>query len=426
MERLYILVALVSSAVIMAVAASAGLVEIGHLQGFYQCVMVDGTYAYCAGPTFDVVNIENPSNPWVEGSLENIDGSDIFVHGNFAYIASSTLRIIDISIPASPASVGNLENIGAWEVYVHDGYAQLTGGTGGTFFMVIDVHDPCNPALVGTLKSWTTAMDVHGVYGTTPYVFSTRGYWGGGDFGVIDISNPTDPSLVGSLFIFPPPRGIDCADGYAYVAASSGGDDGLVVIDISDPTEPNEIARCRASYALKVAVHGGYAYLSRCHGFTVIDIHDPAHPFQVETIYSPYPDGVYADHNNYAYLADWEHGLSIFRYVESPSVIISLIPETTTVTWGDTLAYEATLTNLTDEEQAFRFGSLIRCPNGADHVLIKPNRVSLPPQGAKTVRIEHVVPPKTVVGEYVYIAKIGISPIDLWDEGRFVFEVVEE
>jgi hypothetical protein len=428
MKQICLLMIAVSLAVTMAVAAMARLVEIGHLKGFYSGVVVDGKYAYCAGPKLDVVNVENLANPWVEGSLDSLDSRGIFVYDGFAYIAcrgKHFLRIIDISVPSNPASAGSLEMACPTAVSVAYPYACVCNGD----LEVVDVHDPCDPIPVGSLWEWRSAMDIHSMSPPmNPYIYATRGYWGGGDFGTIDISDPTNLTVVGNLFISPWPRGIDCEDRYAYVASSSMGspDEGLVVIDISNPLNPQEVARCHASYALDVSVQGGYAYLTRCHELTVIDVHDPGHPIHVQTIYSPYPEGVFANYNGYTYLADRDHGLSILKFVESPQVSISLVPEVTTVARGDILVYDVTLTNKTNDDQTFCFGALVRRPNGADHVLIEPTKIVLPAQGTKTKRIKHIVLSKIPLGEYVYIAKIGTSPMDIWDEDRFQFEVVDD
>jgi hypothetical protein len=435
-KHICLLMVVASLAVTMAVAATAGLVEIGHLKGSkgsYGGVVVRGEYAYCVGPSFDVVNIEDPTNPWVEASIDGVDGRDIFLYDDYAYVACARfgsnpenifLRIIDISNPTNPATVGSLAVNCPNAVSVAFPYALFTSGD----LEIVDVHDPFNPMLVGKVD-WSTGEDVYSVSPpTSPYVYSTRVYWGGGDLGIVDISDPFNPTVVGSLFIFPCPHGIDCEGSYAYVAACSGGgsDEGLVVIDISNPTRPEEVARCSASFALHVAVHRGYAYLTRCHKFSLIDVHDPEHPLLEQTFYSPDPWGIDVDSNNYAYLGDRKHGLSIIGLVEAPAVTVSLTPEATTFEQGDTLTCEVTLINMTNKDQIFGFETRVRLPNGADVMLIKRTKVFLPPQGVKTGRIRHLIPSDAPTGnDYIYFAKVGATPMDIWDEDRFPFEVID-
>ena len=97
-----------------------------------------------------------------------------------------------------------------------------------------------------------------------------------------------DPDLRGRWPLFPrgPAYAVAMQNGYAFVAAQSGG---LVVIDMRNAAHPRRVGGCcGGGYANGIAVLGHYAYLTDNGGahpyFVVVDISDPANPQQIGSI----------------------------------------------------------------------------------------------------------------------------------------------
>jgi hypothetical protein len=95
---------------------------------------------------------------------------------------------------------------------------------------VIDVSDPTNPTIVGSVDTPGYARGVY-VLGNYAYVADDAS-----GLQVIDVSNPTNPTIVGSVYTPDSAWGVYVLGNYAYVANMVNyGSSRLQVIDISDP-----------------------------------------------------------------------------------------------------------------------------------------------------------------------------------------------
>jgi hypothetical protein len=119
--------------------------------GWGPCEAVDvkGNYAYIGnGPTFQVLDISNPSSPRIVGEYLT-DGyvTDIHVRNSLAFIATGNLLILDVSVPQAPKKLSET-TIGVLiaRIAVADSFAYVAG-QGGVF--VVDVTDPANPYVRG-------------------------------------------------------------------------------------------------------------------------------------------------------------------------------------------------------------------------------------------------------------------------------------
>ena len=112
------------------------------------------------------------------------------------------------------------------------------------------------------------------------------------------------------------PHDIDVVDGYAYIAAISGG---LRIVDVRDPTHPVEVGALPWPVrAYGVAIDGNYAYIADFRsGLRVVDIANPAAPVQVGALDTPGLPIDVAFSAGYAYVADRLSGVRIIR-VDNP------------------------------------------------------------------------------------------------------------
>jgi hypothetical protein len=216
-----------------------------------QALFVNGDYAYVVGASsdFTIVDITNNISPTVVSNIDNAtyfsSSTSIYIAGKYAYItasASNRLTIVEISDPNNPFIVGSLAGLdGAWEVEVAGNYAYVTESVGDKL-TVIDISDPTNPTElgsiadgVGTHLDGARGLDVVGIYA---YV---TGYDDSG-ISIINISSSTNPVEVGYLddntdgSRLTNASDIMVSGNYAYVTAY--GDDGVDVLNISSSTNP--------------------------------------------------------------------------------------------------------------------------------------------------------------------------------------------
>jgi len=118
---------------------------------------------------------------------------------------------------------------------------------------VVDISNPLSPKEIGSFHTNDDPWDVT-VVGDKAYVM---GYEMG--IQVIDISNPISLRRIASFDTPGFPRGITVVGDRAYVADEKS----LEVIDVSNPANPQTIGSICIGWALRVAVLGDKAYVTR-------------------------------------------------------------------------------------------------------------------------------------------------------------------
>ncbi|MHA1289726.1 MAG: LVIVD repeat-containing protein, partial [Candidatus Thorarchaeota archaeon] len=200
----------------------------------------------------------------------------ISLSGKYAYVAarSARLTVVDVSDPTNPAIVGSIYDAtklkDARAVYVSGNYAYVAAND-NDYLTIVDISDPANPAVAGSVQD-PQGDGAESIYVSGRYAFVK----GASRIIIVDVSNPSSLSsddIVNSL------SGI----GYAtvYVAGKYlydvcwGGT--FNVVDVSDPSNPTLVASVSDSdnlsggWALTVA--GKYAYACAFYkGLAIIDI----------------------------------------------------------------------------------------------------------------------------------------------------------
>ncbi len=109
-----------------------------------------------------------------------------------------------------------------------------------------------------------------------------------------------------------------------------------------------------------------------------------------------------------------------------PSVSITLLPDTTTVSRGGTLGYTVTCNNNTSSSQTFQYWTYVTLPNGARYPqsreLMGPIPVTLSGAEQKSVHLTHPISGSAPLGTYTYNASVGSYPPVL-DSDSFQFTV---
>ncbi len=202
------------------------------------------------------------------------------VAGNYAYVAAGLtgLWVIDVSDPANPAITGSLNTPGSANAVKVAGTVAYVADSGDV--AAIDVHDPAHPALLGQLPAGF-AMGL-AVRGGLLYVAD----WGYG-LRILDAHDPAHLAALGAVALPGLPQDVDLEDDLAVVACREGG---VQVVDVGNPAAPRVVGSTATrpdgtSQAASVAVRDRLAYVpdgaQNLGGLRVIDFHDPANPVVV-------------------------------------------------------------------------------------------------------------------------------------------------
>ncbi len=142
-----------------------------------------------------IYNISVPSNPELEGTL--MVGSDnsysFFVEDTLAYVVGFALKVINVANPANPTIIGSIgltdPDDRLYGVFTGGGYAYAASIHNG--LCVYDVSNPANPFFV-TQRS--VAGEAISIAADPNFVYVA----GDSALSVFDITNPIEPGFVGS------------------------------------------------------------------------------------------------------------------------------------------------------------------------------------------------------------------------------------
>jgi len=183
-----------------------------------------------------VVDISSPGAPVVLGEtpMWEVGGRAVKIVGSLAYVPDylDGLQIVDLSDPANPALVGSLSLSGSgsnWE-YLDVDWPLLV--LQGTTVEVIDVSNPLAPAWLSTIDEpvWPRGVALHG-----SDLFTVSAGW----FRTFDLSDPVNPVETNAHFELHGHTPIAVSNGLAYIGTTSEfSDDTVEIWDVGDPTNP--------------------------------------------------------------------------------------------------------------------------------------------------------------------------------------------
>jgi hypothetical protein len=196
----------------------------------------DGTSAYVSkSDRFGVIDISTPASPTLSG--EDIDGSNYGLSkklgalGSNVFVPSNvgnSLTVVDPTGPTIDASVADATRLNFAESVVMYGTYAIVNADG--WVVVVDVSDPDNPAIVGSLDitDWFFVADIT-ISGVYAVVVGTRSFT---SLGLISLINPAAPVLI---YVYEDTSGtiLDTPD---HIATHSGNlvvsDSGLDVVQV--------------------------------------------------------------------------------------------------------------------------------------------------------------------------------------------------
>lgn len=247
-------------------------------------VLYSGDRIYVAsGGQIEIFNVVDPSAPKLVGSLDGLlSQHGMAMMASRLYLAhsdssGSQLVVIDVSDESDPLVVGSTTIPDPSIGFLGAGGVATTGSTVLAAMLdagvaVVDVSDPENPALIGTIETDGNASHVTAI-GSVAYVsVPSRGVY------AYDMQNPSSPVLLGSTAIAGAIRAeIDA--GWIYVAS---GNTGLQIFSAADPasiTHAGTYLDASTGPMVAVCYHAGHAYVTAdSSGMWIVDVSGAGSP----------------------------------------------------------------------------------------------------------------------------------------------------
>ncbi len=277
--------------------------------------------------TYDMAS---PATPDLQTLIVQGNAEDSAIVGSTLYVATRdrTLEIYDITAPFSPTPLSEVVLAGqdneSTAVVVVDGFAYVTtrGVDGG--LSIVDVSDPENPVLRGSIiGAFQFPRDIE-VVGGLAYIAdpdSTSIASQGLGLAIVNVSNPDNPTILRSFRTHAGATSRVVVDGNRAFLADYG--EGLVALDLSLPTAPQVLGKYHSPANLReMRKVGSLLYVTDAYnGLTILDVSDSRRP-TIVGVYQTAPDTVdhwgIDVHNGQAYFAAGRGGLEVLD-VEDPS-----------------------------------------------------------------------------------------------------------
>jgi hypothetical protein len=298
----------------------------------YQSVTLAGNYAYVAGggsgATMSIFDISNQIKPVLKSYITLLGSYAIQIQGNYAYIPSSggsTLYIVNITNPSNPSVTGSLAITGSpgslYSCVVSGNYCYISTQNKG--LTVVDVTTPSAPSQIyqeggTTNKSFGIAINGNTLYTTN---YQTTAPWTVRYLKTWDITTPSSPTLQ-NTYTLPAgtkPLGINVSGNTAFV--SDVNTNTIQVIDITTPTSPSYLSSLTASglfnsdfTSITAMPNDNYVYIPSGSNATyggfidMFDITNRSLPIKIATAFTNVPTSVFggiAIANGYIYAGDY-------------------------------------------------------------------------------------------------------------------------
>lgn len=214
---------------------------------------IAGQYLYAAcysGDKLLVIDISNAADPQLVGTLydaTNLNGLyDCSVAGGYLFAlkreGTNAVVSIDISDPTSPkylSSVTGASLASSHFMDVHGSYAYVTTYNTAHFFNVIDISDPENMSITGSIEDTTNFDDCTDVMIQGRFAYSLSR--AGNRLVIVDIADPANPEVFSSLYDpvnLPSPTRIVLSGVHAYISNLGAATPYITTVDISNPCTP--------------------------------------------------------------------------------------------------------------------------------------------------------------------------------------------
>lgn len=228
---------------------------------------------------FQVYDISVPSAPELLATVATDHKvAEIAIWGNHAYLAHADFTVVDISEPSQPQMVGTLDIPGlAQGMAPTDSLVYLAANHSEV--LVIHVGDPTNPTIAGTGPIPSEAEDALVL---ESLLLVADAEWGSQ---VFDRSNPLQPQPIAAFDTPVYATGVATSPGLILVADSGGG---LQIIDPAVPIATPIVAAPVLNDVEDVAIQDDLAYAaSGDSGLVILDVSTPSLPIELGRLRNP-------------------------------------------------------------------------------------------------------------------------------------------
>ena len=274
--------------------------KISDYRGYF-CLDNDYLYmSYNVQPSttngIEIYNIGNPAAPVKVGMLAINEGTinDLAIKGNYLFLTDSNtglLRIIDIQdrnnpVAAAEMDLGNRPNT----IKIAGDYAFITNSDSGV--MVINIADPLHPQFAASYTGpYVHTLELAGNYLYLPIREQ-------GVLEIVDITDPLNPLLTGTIADVSGAQSVTVNGDTAYLLCQDDPDDSIVTINVASKTNPYAVTRLtRYYFGATVKYIGGLLYAD----YAILDLFRSPTSIQVAEYPSIASDIAVHDNNLYLY-----------------------------------------------------------------------------------------------------------------------------
>lgn len=175
--------------------------------------------------------------------------TDLEVRNSFIYLSADSsvqsmhdLFIIDNTDNNNPFIVSSINTgPGVVSLAVSGPFIYLANTSSNSQLQIVDMHDRYNPYLISSLKlplpnASSSSPRSESIFYRNGYVYIGTNKWDGPELVIIDVSNPSNPIIVGSLETNTLINDIYVYDNKAHLATSD--QNQMRVVDVSDKSNP--------------------------------------------------------------------------------------------------------------------------------------------------------------------------------------------
>ncbi|QQR77240.1 MAG: hypothetical protein IPJ67_03785 [Candidatus Moraniibacteriota bacterium] len=227
------------------------------------------------------------TNPTQIASLDapgTNNGIKIRSQGNFIYMirpsGSPNFLIIDVSNPANPVMMGSLTLTGTpTNIALSGGLAAVSNKNNNQELQMVNVATPSSPSVVGTFNI-PGGENASGVFMNGTMVYVVRASGSHDEFVAVSVATPSAPTLVGSMNLNANGNEVITSGNFAYVASANDTQE-VQVVNISTPSSPSLAGSLNLSGtadATTVSLAGTTLLVGRGSDLYTIDVSTPESP----------------------------------------------------------------------------------------------------------------------------------------------------
>jgi hypothetical protein len=223
---------------------------------------------------------------------------------DYAYVAadSAGVQVVDVAEPTAPFLCGSYGEHACRELAINGNLAFLCDESGG--LVIVNVSNPYLPVLVG--RFWGESGNPRGVTVDVQRVYLACGFYG---MKILESDGAGGVALLGQTSPSDTVWNVAVKGNIAFAADEF---EGVLVFDAADPQNPIWLNTIPLYRPMKLAIEGNYLYVACAeYGVAIVDIHIPSMPEFVGRCATYFANDVLPLSDSLALVADDTAGLGV-------------------------------------------------------------------------------------------------------------------